>query len=695
MWSICTTSEPIACFGPLHREAIIEVGGATVNVDPGEGTLQQGPVVEGKGLASQWWDRTTLVETAFLALTVVFGLQLLRVLLTGLVFYIRDSLDAGSITPGAYALVLFLLAFLAPTVGRFLGPRRSLVLIAAGLALMRLAEQMVPWAAVDLGLSTVGTVLFLLFIPTYIGHLRTRGDAGVRPFAYGLLLGFAADTAIKGGFGTLDLSWQPKGTADGITVVMFVLHAALLWTVLREKGSEPGGDGGFLRSIPLIALGPILFLELLLYQNIGQQTVLIGWDQAHVVAWLVLASAIGLVLATEAMVRPDYGGWAAVVGLFGLFPLLVIGERSGLAAAIMVLIGQAAISLAVATIALAVGRGGDRSGIGGVSRASGLGMLILLVLAFLYYSNYQFDLPGGSSVIPPLGGAIILVVFLVGAVRFQEYRPLPINRVPAVAAILLLAAPLGYLAAWDEPRPVAPPGYPVRVMSYNLHQGFDVDGDMAIEELAEDIEAQGADIVALQEVSRGWVIDGSVDMLVWLSRRLEMPYVWGPAADSVWGNAVLSRYPILGALTHPMPNNFEIQLERSYTVAQIDVGAPDPLVVIATHLHHVEEEGHLRTPQVLAVIEAWGGRGSSVILGDLNAEPDSPEIRLLEDAGLRDSFVASGARAEGNTGYTARSDDLLKRIDYIWISPDIEASAFALTDGAASDHLGLAVTLDK
>ena len=101
------------------------------------------------------------------------------------------------------------------------------------------------------------------------------------------------------------------------------------------------------------------------------------------------------------MARPDYGGWAAVAGLYGLFALLVIGERSGLAAAIMVLIGQAAISLAVATMALAVGHRGDRPGIGGVSRASGLGMVILLVLAFLYYSNYQFDLPGGRSVIPP------------------------------------------------------------------------------------------------------------------------------------------------------------------------------------------------------------------------------------------------------------------------------------------------------
>ena len=72
------------------------------------------------------------------------------------------------------------------------------------------------------------------------------------------------------------------------------------------------------------------------------------------------------------------------------------------------------------------------------------------------------------------------------------------------------------------------------------------------------IEEQQPDIVALQEVTRGWVIYGSFDMLVWLSQRLDMPYVYGPAADSVWGNAILSRYPMSGALTIPMPNNNQL-----------------------------------------------------------------------------------------------------------------------------------------
>jgi endonuclease/exonuclease/phosphatase family metal-dependent hydrolase len=43
----------------------------------------------------------------------------------------------------------------------------------------------------------------------------------------------------------------------------------------------------------------------------------------------------------------------------------------------------------------------------------------------------------------------------------------------------------------------------VRVLTYNLHFGFDVRGWSDLEAAARAIEATGADVVGLQEVSRG------------------------------------------------------------------------------------------------------------------------------------------------------------------------------------------------
>ena len=662
--------------------------------------------------ASRWWERGALRETALLALTVLFGLQLLRVLFAELVFYVRDSLGAGSILPGVYILVLFLLSFLAAPVHRALGPRRALALTAGGLALVRLVEQLVPWPVADLALSTAGTGLFFLCIPAYISHLRGgRGlEEGGHTFAFGLLLGIGADTAIKGVFATLDLSWNPGAVTYVVVVFLFACHWLLLRSVVRQETAGPHGGTGFIESTPLIALGAVLFLQLLLFQNIGQQTALINWDQPLVFIWIVMANAVGLVAAVGVLARPGFAVWPLAAALAGLFALLTLGERSGVAAAMVALLGQVALSMSVAMIGVTLGSGTARRGIGGLAAASALGLLALLVLTYLYYVNYQFDIPGGTPVVPLIAVALILLGISGAVPRLRQYRAAMPGWTPSVAAFVLLLMPLGYLAVWGEPRSAPPPGFPVRVMSYNLHQGFDVNGYLAIEDLAGVIEDQKPDIVAVQEISRGWMIDGSFDMLVWLSRRLDMPYAWGPAGDSVWGNAIFSRYPISEARTQPMPNNDRLQMKRSFTTARIDVGDGESLTVIATHLHNPPGDGHLREPQVRALINAWDQGQRTVLIGDLNASPHDPEILLLAEAGLRDAFLVSAPQGGGpdsrqdaspesqesrGAGYTSTSRDPTRRIDYIWLSADLKASNFSIADSLASDHFGVAVTLDR
>ena len=661
----------------------------------------------------RWWRRAALREAALLGLTVTFGLQTLRVLLPELVFNIREALGGGDFAPGVYALVLFLTAFLAGPMHRLLGPGRALVLTAGGLALMRVVEQVVVWPVADLGLATIGTALFLSFIPTFVGHVRSHGTEGGHIFAAGLLLGIGLDTAIKGVFATLDLSWQPGVASHLVVILLASVQVLLLIRVARDITAKAHGTSGFLSSIFLVALGPVLFLELLLFQNIGQQTSLIRWDQPVVFTWMVMANAVGMVVAMGVMARPSYGIPISLAAFGGLLAILAVGEQAGLAAAMVTLFGQVALSMAVGVMGLELGYQATREDMGGIAVASGVGMMMLFLLMFLYYGNYQFAIPGGPGAVPPIAAAMLILVISGAIYRLPKYRPSVPHWAPVAGAALLLALPLGYLVTWRGPESVPATGYPVRIMSYNLHQGFDVDAYLAIEELAKTIKEQRPDVVALQEVSRGWVIDGSFDMLVWLSQRLGMPYVWGPAADSVWGNAILSRYPMSSPRTVPMPNNSELRLKRSYTTVEIDVGDEMPLTVINTHLHNLPEEGDLREPQVRALIEAWDSKERAVVLGDLNALPEDAEMLLLADAGLKDAFVASsslrlppqvpstgdGTGPPDDTsdaskqGYTVQSDDPAKRIDYIWISRDLEARGFSLTASRASDHLGVAVTL--
>ena len=269
--------------------------------------------------------------------------------------------------------------------------------------------------------------------------------------------------------------------------------------------------------------------------------------------------------------------------------------------------------------------------------------------------------------------------------------------VPVGVGVALLAAPL---VSWvDGARPGrrrvqdAGPARPVRVLSYNLHFGFDVRGWSDLEGVARAIEASGAEVVGLQEVSRGWYVNGATDMLAWLQRRLRMPYArFAGASDAIWGNALLSRYPIVAGEVVRLPRE-GVPLRRNALRVELDLGAGRRLSVVVTHLHHVEgpDGARVRLAQVPRLLELVGGRPATVLMGDLNAEPGSAEIGLLRAAGLTDAFAAAGGGPADAPTWPADRPD--RRIDWIWLSGDLAATGFVATTSTASDHRGIAVTV--
>jgi len=325
---------------------------------------------------------------------------------------------------------------------------------------------------------------------------------------------------------------------------------------------------------------------------------------------------------------------------------------------------------------------------------------VLLVL--VYYAAYDVVLPAGNGYLPALA-ATLLGLAAALAMRGRP-RGRPTARRPAwrdlapvgLGVALLLAPALFWVTA---PDPVAAalggagPARPVRVMSYNLHFGFDVAGWSDLEATARAIEATGAEVVGLQEVSRGWYVNGSTDMLAWLQRRLRMPYArFAGASDPIWGNAVLSRYPIVAGQVLRLPRE-GVPLRRSALRVEVDLGAGRRLRVVVTHLHHLEGPAgaRVRLAQVPRLLEAVAGRPATVLMGDLNAEPGSAEVALLRRAGLTDAFTAGGGGPADELTWPSDRPD--RRIDYIWLSGDLAASGFVATTSTASDHRGIAVTV--
>ena len=629
-------------------------------------------------------------------LTVVSGLQLLRLMVSTVVGVYRDRLGAPLASLAMFAGCVVALGFLAAPAARLLGRRRALVVSAAGVALVRLALQLVPDAITRWLLAPVGVVLLLWFVPLW---LRRDG----RGFGLALLAGLAADTALAGLFGSWDYAWSITG---GTVALAAVLAGAALWALARLPDPDrPGSPDRRLAAVlPLAGIGPALFLHALVWQNLGWQAVLGGRSPLQAFALVMVADLAALAVATAVSITGEARTLVVVTALAGLGASVLLAEEAAVAAG---LLGQAGAAVLVVVIVRRATEPapGDPAGPDGLARVAaawtaGMGLFILLV--FGYYAAYDMVLPADNRVLLFLAAGLLGLAAAIArwagrvpaATAPATGRPARAGLVPVGIGIALLLAPaLAWASAPDPtPAPAVPPGT-VRVLSYNLHFGFDVRGWSDLEGLARAIEATGAEVVGLQEVSRGWYVNGCTDMLGWLQRRLRMPHArFAGASDAIWGNAVLSRYPIVDGEVVRLPRE-GVPLARSALRVALDLGAGRRLDVVVTHLHHVEgpDGSRVRLAQLPRLLELGAGRPGTVLVGDFNAEPGSAEIALVRAAGLTDAFLAGGGGPADEL--TWPSDRPERRIDYLWLSPDLAASGFAATDGTASDHRGVAVTV--
>lgn len=255
---------------------------------------------------------------------------------------------------------------------------------------------------------------------------------------------------------------------------------------------------------------------------------------------------------------------------------------------------------------------------------------------------------------------------------------------------------------------------PVRltIMTYNIHSGVGADLKLDLDRIADLIRDQAADIVGLCEVDQGTRRSGRVDQARYIAERLGYYYAYGPNFmydGGAFGNAVLSRYPIVSSTNHPLPN-IHFNEPRGLLEAQIDTGG-GILNVFVTHLDVEYADSRLTQARAVVEISSKAG-GPKIVMGDFNASPtDTPEIaallRYFNDTQqvyrvLVDSteLVKEGvfARDYLKGGYTYDASDPARRIDYILTSFDIrvvtEAGAARTPRTLASDHLPYVATIE-
>jgi len=232
----------------------------------------------------------------------------------------------------------------------------------------------------------------------------------------------------------------------------------------------------------------------------------------------------------------------------------------------------------------------------------------------------------------------------------------------------------------------------VRVLSYNIHHGEGVDGVFDLERLARIILSVEPDLVALQEVDRATTRSSGVDQVTELGRLTGLQAAFGKAmdfADGGYGNAVLSRWPLLEIENHILPAG-EGHEPRVALAVRVGIGESGrEILFIGTHLDHTRDPTD-RMAQAGRINELLlPDAGLPMILaGDLNAIPESEAMSVLLEA-WTDAAV-------NDPEPTSPSDDPGRRIDYVLYRPANDwrvVEVRVVEEKVASDHRPLLAVL--
>jgi endonuclease/exonuclease/phosphatase family metal-dependent hydrolase len=641
--------------------------------------------------------RPILTELLLTAVTVLFGMQILRVLIPDISWILGGRFGLGPLQMGLIGIAIFLLGFLAGPLSWVIGNRHLVTFTVAVMGLVRLLMQ-VLWDLPFLNfiLAILGVILFIIFLPAGFEEARRRGGTSISYYAVGLLGGLALDTAINGTFGTYDVIWQAALLPVLLTLLIFILQLVLLIgttpAMYHENPSAALADKplSLPRSFTWLAIGPFLFLELVVFQNIPRLSTLTGWSLPIAFILTLIGQLAGIAVATLIVTKNwrMLWPWALGAGII-LIATLFFGyqQHASLIAALFV-IGQVLVSAVITMVVMGIASSTGKARRSTIWIANGIGTILFIFLVLAYYAVYEIKLPYPNPVIELVAGGIITAC-AVGAVIFgsQKLKVAPGLWTVSILALILLALPLAEIITWRTSTPSHGPGLPITVMTYDLNYGFNTKGKLNIDEIAKTIEVNRPDVLALQEVSRGWVTNGRLDMLEYLSHRLQMPYVYGATADQFVGNAILSRYPIIAFVRQSLPQGQEIT-RPGFIAALVDLGT-ERIKVIDTQFATGQTASPTRQDESQAIIDFWGGVDSTLLMGDFAAQSTTPEMGKLSQDRLVD---ASATKSVLTTFPYTRAVD---RLDYIWTSPDLRANDVAVMASTASDHLPLVATIDR
>lgn len=600
-------------------------------------------------------------------------------------------------------IALMLLPLLALVIGRL---RLSFPLAVILVAFGRSIALQVPDLEIIAGGLVIGAGLLYLSLtivrrPNY--------------FPVVLLLGFSAEQIIRALSDTNDYTWQSgyrvalPGGSDvqmdllvSLAAILLILLAIVIWFVERgtRRTTSAPPVRGLLNIWGALALGGLLFLEFTLLSLPNAVARWAATDYAGIVPWLLAATALPLVPEVRNLARQFAGmfdgawrGWIWVL-MIGL--LLVVGRRyDGVLAGVALVFAQFLVGL---TLWWFIQTGHPRANLTPVAILIGIiGFLALAVGDYFTYDYaYVRDISDpnyrnvdellrsfrGMGLGLALIAGLMLCTPMILARRRIPWRGGPTLYTFGSLALIVAASYVGVSTASETTiRRTANPNC-LRAVTFNIHGGYSQFFDPNLEQVAQLVELNGADILLLQEVDTGRMASFGVDQVLWLSRRLGMEARFVAQNEALQGIAVLSRLPIVDSEGKLLTSEGNQAVAMRVVVDPEQVIADPFAPATGIHVYNVwlgfreaERDGRpvpeddqdqaVQLNEVLAWINSRQQRDDRIILGGTFNFPDDPitslQYRQLSELGIEDPFAG---RQQTDTVYLVNGNS--ERYDYLW-----------------------------
>ncbi|MGO1073683.1 endonuclease/exonuclease/phosphatase family protein [Lysobacter sp. CA199] len=581
-------------------------------------------------------------------------------------------------TTSAIDLAAFALAWVVPLIvlvpwaaggrGRWLPLFAASVAVAARIVLQSVSEPQVQLYASSI--AACASLLWLLAI-------AARGWSP-RDGAVGVSIALAATTLMQLANGGVDLSWQPAWSAWPLLSLAAAIWLAGCWQA-RDQHGEAGAALWF-AAVPALVLGGLITIA------IGRTWTGLDWPPPWWGGALIgIAAMAGVLIALRGGCARN-GRWLA--------PLLLIATaladlpRDGEAFPSWIALPQALLAL---LIPAALAQAAQARAGGALQRgfAAYLGLLLGFVLAVVYYVAFDMVLP-----IPRPAFVLAIAALVAAAALTRSAAPSQASSPWAKGSVALAGAASVAAAFVGAPAPPAvsqqAAAWPLRVMSYNIRYGISDDGRFDPDAIAEAIAAQAPDIVMLQEVDRGFLLNGSHDVLASLQRRLRMHVYYNPASEPLFGDAILSRWPLHDLRRVALPV-YDVATRPGSLSGVLALDDGGEVLLAVSHLHEKEGGVDVRQVRDLAahlVARMDRERRPLILAGDYNLEPSDPRLRPILTR-LRDGLAAARPLP---TWPAARP---VQQLDYLFLSPELRASGIIAPATVASDHLPVVADIGR